>query len=524
MKAMRFIRGVLLLMWFLPWIAQAADADTFTAANRAQQGALLEQWAVNPDVQRIPMLSALRDENLLTDNTKNAFIMNGSHVQPLGTATAPNGELKKIRLTNRLRNLVAGALAVHQLLSDSVTVRVKAARTLQREAQPGMLPFLQQRLAQESDGDVKSVLAIALANLQLSSTSPEVRLQAIELLGASNDPETQARLQPFTRAEHEPDARVRAAADESLNSISHRMKVGDLLGQAFMGLSLGSILLLAALGLAITYGLLGVINMAHGEMLMLGAYCTWMVQQLMGQFFPHGLAWYPVIALPVAFLLTAAVGMLLERGVIRHLYGRPLETLLATWGISLMLIQLVRMTFGAQNLEVANPAWLSGGIQVYANLILPWNRIVVLGFAMLVLFFTWLLLNKTRLGLRVRAVTQNRNMAACCGVPTGRVDMLAFGLGSGIAGLGGVALSQLGNVGPELGQSYIIDSFLVVVLGGVGQLAGSVAAAFGLGIFNKILEPQVGAVLGKIIILVLIILFIQKRPQGLFALKGRVID
>ena len=524
MKAMRFIRGVLLLMWFLPWIAQATDADTFSAANRTQQAALLEQWAVNPDVQRIPLLSALRDENLLTDSAKNAFIMNGPHVQPLGTATAPNGELKTIRLTNRLRNLVAGALAVHQLLSDSVTERKEAARTLQREAQPGMLPFLQQRLAQESDDDVKSALAIALANLQLSSTSPEVRRQAIELLGASNDPETQARLQPFTRAEHEPDARVRAAAGESLNSIAHRMKIGDLLGQAFMGLSLGSILLLAALGLAITYGLLGVINMAHGEMLMLGAYCTWMVQQLMGQFFPQWLAWYPVIALPVAFLLTAAVGMLLERGVIRHLYGRPLETLLATWGISLMLIQLVRMTFGAQNLEVANPAWLSGGIQVYANLILPWNRIVVLGFAMLVLFFTWLLLNKTRLGLRVRAVTQNRNMAACCGVPTGRVDMLAFGLGSGIAGLGGVALSQLGNVGPELGQSYIIDSFLVVVLGGVGQLAGSVAAAFGLGIFNKILEPQVGAVLGKIMILVLIILFIQKRPQGLFALKGRVID
>ncbi|MFU1851359.1 urea ABC transporter permease subunit UrtB [Citrobacter portucalensis] len=524
MKAMRFIRGVLLLMWFLPWIAQAADADTFSAANRTQQAALLEQWAVNPDAQRIPLLSALRDENLLTDSAKNAFIMNGPHVQPLGTATAPNGELKTIRLTNRLRNLVAGALAVHQLLSDSVTERKEAARTLQREAQPGMLPFLQQRLAQESDDDVKSALAIALANLQLSSTSPEVRRQAIELLGASNDPETQARLQPFTRAEHEPDARVRAAAGESLNSIAHRMKIGDLLGQAFMGLSLGSILLLAALGLAITYGLLGVINMAHGEMLMLGAYCTWMVQQLMGQFFPQWLAWYPVIALPVAFLLTAAVGMLLERGVIRHLYGRPLETLLATWGISLMLIQLVRMTFGAQNLEVANPAWLSGGIQVYANLILPWNRIVVLGFAMLVLFFTWLLLNKTRLGLRVRAVTQNRNMAACCGVPTGRVDMLAFGLGSGIAGLGGVALSQLGNVGPELGQSYIIDSFLVVVLGGVGQLAGSVAAAFGLGIFNKILEPQVGAVLGKIMILVLIILFIQKRPQGLFALKGRVID
>lgn len=264
--------------------------------------------------------------------------------------------------------------------------------------------------------------------------------------------------------------------------------------------------------------------MAHGEMLMLGAYCTWMVQQAMAQFVPQWLAFYPLVALPVAFMFTAGAGMILERGVIRHLYGRPLETLLATWGISLMLIQLVRMTFGAQNLEVANPAWLSGGVQVYASLVLPWNRIVVLGFALLVLFFTWLLLNKTRLGMRVRAVTQNRSMAACCGVPTGRVDMLAFGLGSGIAGLGGVALSQLGNVGPELGQGYIIDSFLVVVLGGVGQLAGSVAAAFGLGVFNKILEPQMGAVLGKIVILVLIILFIQKRPQGLFALKGRVTE
>jgi urea transport system permease protein len=214
-----------------------------------------------------------------------------------------------------------------------------------------------------------------------------------------------------------------------------------------MGLSLGSVLLLAALGLAITYGLLGVINMAHGEMLMLGAYATWMVQQAMAQLTPQWLALYPIVALPVAFMLTASVGMVLERTMIRHLYGRPLETLLATWGISLMIIQLVRMTFGAQNLEVANPAWLSGGVQVFANLTLPWNRIVVLGFVLLVLFFTWLILNKTRLGLNVRAVTQNRSMAACCGVPTGRVDMLAFGLGSGIAGLGGVALSQLATWG-----------------------------------------------------------------------------
>ncbi|EQB4819259.1 TPA: urea ABC transporter permease subunit UrtB [Citrobacter amalonaticus] len=524
MKAMGFIRGLLLAFGLLPGFVQASDADAFVAASRTVQAQLLEQWAATPDPQRLPLLTALSREALLTDSTKQAFTRKGTQVVPLGTASSPTGTVKPLRLTNRLRILVAGALATHQLVSDSVTQRLAATRTLQRDAQPSMLPFIQQRLAQETDAEVKSRLTRVLANLQLASPSAEIRRQAIMLLGDSSDPEMQARLQPFTDKAHEPDASVRAVASDSLARIQQRMAIGDLLGQAFMGLSLGSVLLLAALGLAITYGLLGVINMAHGEMLMLGAYCTWMVQQAMAQFVPQWLAFYPLVALPVAFMFTAGAGMILERGVIRHLYGRPLETLLATWGISLMLIQLVRMTFGAQNLEVANPAWLSGGVQVYASLVLPWNRIVVLGFALLVLFFTWLLLNKTRLGMRVRAVTQNRSMAACCGVPTGRVDMLAFGLGSGIAGLGGVALSQLGNVGPELGQGYIIDSFLVVVLGGVGQLAGSVAAAFGLGVFNKILEPQMGAVLGKIVILVLIILFIQKRPQGLFALKGRVTE
>ena len=524
MKALSFLRGVLLATGLLPWFAQANDADRFVAASRTSQAQLLAQWAASPEQQRLPFLTALNQENVLYDSAKQAFTLKGAHAVALGSASQPAGELKKLRLTNRLRNLVAGALATHQLMSDSVTKRVAAAQTLQRDAQPAMLPFIQQRLAQETDPEVKSRLNHVLASLQLASPSADIRRQAITLLGDSGDPEMQTRLYAFTDKAHEPDASVREAASDSLKRIQKRMAIGDLLGQAFMGLSLGSVLLLAALGLAITYGLLGVINMAHGEMLMLGAYSTWMVQQLMAQFTPQWLAFYPLVALPVAFLFTAVAGMILERSVIRHLYGRPLETLLATWGISLMLIQMVRMTFGAQNLEVANPAWLSGGVQVYANLVLPWNRIVVLGFALLVLFFTWLLLNKTRLGMRVRAVTQNRSMAACCGVPTGRVDMLAFGLGSGIAGLGGVALSQLGNVGPELGQGYIIDSFLVVVLGGVGQLAGSVAAAFGLGVFNKILEPQMGAVLGKIAILVLIILFIQKRPQGLFALKGRVTE
>ncbi|MBF3129451.1 urea ABC transporter permease subunit UrtB, partial [Pseudomonas aeruginosa] len=429
-----------------------------------------------------------------------------------------------LRLNNRLRGLLNTALASHQLVANEVPLRQAAAQQLQKTAKAAQRPLLEARLRIESDAGVKEALGLALANLQLGDPDPALRLSAVRLLGESGDPLARTRLENLLDPAVEPEEGVRIAAATSLAQVKRRLLVGDLLGQAFSGLSLGSILLLAALGLAITYGLLGVINMAHGEMLMLGAYSTYVVQLLFQRLAPEWLALYPLLALPVAFCVSAAIGMALERTVIRHLYGRPLETLLATWGISLVLIQLVRMLFGAQNVEVANPAWLSGGIQVLPNLVLPWNRIVIIGFALFVLLLTWLLLNRTRLGLNVRAVTQNRNMAACCGVPTGRVDMLAFGLGSGIAGLGGVALSQVGNVGPDLGQGYIIDSFLVVVLGGVGQLAGSVLAAFGLGVANKILEPQIGAVLGKILILALIVLFIQKRPQGLFALKGRVID
>jgi len=436
----------------------------------------------------------------------------------------PTGTPKKLRLNNRLRGLLNSAQASHQLLAAEAPVRLAAAQQLQKSAQPFQLPLLNQRMLAEDDQAVRSALSLALAKLQLVDPDPAIRLAAVRLLGDTGEPLARTRLESLLAPGVEQDAAVRTAAETSLAQIERRLLLGELLGQAFSGLSLGSILLLAALGLAITFGLLGVINMAHGEMLMLGAYSTYMVQLLFQRIAPEALALYPLVALPVAFCVTAAIGMALERTVIRHLYGRPLETLLATWGISLMLIQLVRVLFGAQNVEVANPAWLSGGIQVLPNLVLPYNRIVIVGFALFVVLLTWLLLNRTRLGLNVRAVTQNRAMAACCGVPTGRVDMLAFGLGSGIAGLGGVALSQIGNVGPDLGQSYIIDSFLVVVLGGVGQLAGSVLAAFGLGVANKILEPSIGAVLGKILILALIILFIQKRPQGLFALKGRVLD
>ena len=518
------LRPFLWLLCCLPLWAQAGSAGDFAAAGRSQQAKLLQSWASAPDAARLPLLQALKQENLALDAAGRAFTRQNGGWTPLEGDAAPQGTPKKVRLNNRLRILVANALAAQQLVSGDKAARLQAAQTLQRDAQRDQRPLLKQRLAQEPDEAVRDALRIALANLQLSDADPQVRLQAVQLLGESGDPQTQARLQALSAEDGEPDAAVRAAAQQSLTRVTHRLMIGDLLGQAFTGLSLGSILLLAALGLAITYGLLGVINMAHGEMLMLGAYAAYLVQGAFQQLAPQWLAFYPLAALPAAFAVTAGIGMLLERTVIRHLYGRPLETLLATWGISLVLIQLVRLLFGAQNVEVANPAWLSGGIQLLPNLVLPWNRIAVIVFVALVLLLTWLLLNKTRLGMNVRAVTQNRAMAACCGVPTGRVDMLAFGLGSGIAGLGGVALSQLGNVGPELGQGYIIDSFLVVVLGGVGQLAGTVAAAFGLGIVNKILEPQIGAVLGKILILALIILFIQKRPQGLFALKGRVTD
>jgi urea transport system permease protein len=269
---------------------------------------------------------------------------------------------------------------------------------------------------------------------------------------------------------------------------------------------------------------MGVINMAHGELIMIGAYTTYVVQNLFRAHAPGAFDWYLLCAAPAAFAVSAVVGMILERTVIRFLYGRPLETLLATWGISLILIQAVRTIFGAQNVQVENPVWMSGGIQILSNVVLPWSRIVIIGFAGAVLAGVWLLLTRTRLGLFVRGVTQNRAMASCVGVPTARVDTWAFGVGSGLAGLAGCALSQIGNVGPDLGQAYIVDSFLVVVLGGVGQLAGTVYAALGLGFANKLLESWSGAVLAKIAVLVFIIVFIQKRPQGLFAMKGRAVE
>jgi urea transport system permease protein len=405
-------------------------------------------------------------------------------------------------------------------------VRLAAAQRLQKEADPLRAPLLERALEKEQDVTVKSALNIALASGSIKSTDAATRRRAVALLGDSKNPSFKPLLTAMVTPDAagtfaEADADVRAAAKIAIAQIEWHQTVVSWVGNIFFGISLGSVLLLAALGLAITFGLMGVINMAHGELLMIGAYATYLVQGLFKQWLPAYIDWYVVAALPVAFIVTALVGMALERTVIRWLYGRPLETLLATWGISLILMQSVRSLFGAQNVEVANPSWMSGGVTILGNLSLSYNRIVIIGFALCVVVAVWLVLNHTRLGLFVRAITQNRRMADCVGVPTGRIDMLAFGLGSGIAGLAGVALSQLSNVGPDLGRGYIVDSFMVVVLGGVGQLAGTVVAAIGLGALNKIIEPFWGAVIAKIAILLFIVLFVQKRPQGLFAPKGR---
>jgi urea transport system permease protein len=441
-----------------------------------------------------------------------------------GEAIAPLPEgREEVVVNNRLRRELESAMAALKLVSPERSVRAAAAKELSSGAAEAMRPLVRQALAKETDPDIKASLEMISAAMDLQSADRGARLDAIRRLAGSRDPNTKMLLLPLAD-KGEADEEVRRAAQDSLKAVEARYARSQFVGLLFSGVSLGSILLLAALGLAITYGLMGVINMAHGEMIMIGAYATYVVQNLFRANFPGAFDWYLAFAVPGSFLAAAAVGMALERSVIRWLYGRPLETLLATWGISLMLIQGVRSIFGAQNVQVENPAFMSGGIEILAGVVLPWSRIVIVAFAAAVVGGIALLLSRTRLGLFVRGVTQNRAMAACVGVPTARVDTWAFGLGCGLAGLAGCALSQIGNVGPDLGQSYIVDSFLVVVLGGVGQLAGTVYAALGLGFANKLLESWAGAVLAKIAVLVFIIVFIQKRPQGLFALKGRALD
>ncbi len=512
----------------------AVDAGALTklaSDDFDEKGEAIAAIAANPDAMTLSVLEALADGRLFVDGKGGGWIRTDAGVVDAlsgRSATMPEPAPDEVSINNMLRGQIDAALAALRLFAPERAVRLAAARSLQAGEDDALRDTLKSALGKESDATVREAIALALAAIDVRADDPKRRLDAVRALSASDRPETRTLLAALVeqRADGswtEPDDAVRGAARASLAEVSGRLARAEWFGRIFAGLSLGSILMLAAIGLAITYGLLGVINMAHGEMIMIGAYATYATQSAFRALAPEAFGWYPVVALPVAFVVAASVGILVERTVIRWLYGRPLETLLATWGVSLILIQAVRQLFGPQNVEIENPAWLSGGVQ-FGSLVLPYNRIVIIVFALAVLAAVALVLARTRLGLFVRGVTQNRPMASAVGVPTDRVDMMAFGLGSGIAGLAGVALSQVGNVGPELGQSYIIDSFIVVVLGGVGQLLGTVVAGFGLGVANKLLEPWLGAVIAKILILVLIIAFIQKRPSGLFALKGRAVE
>ena len=473
------------------------------------------------DPRAAEVLAALADGALQTAGKRVLIVRAGEALDAAtGEKVAPlPAEREDVVANNRLRGAIGRALAALKLVSRERGERLAAARALAGGADASMLPLVKRTLAAETDADVRSLLELIAASIELKAGDKPSRLSAIRTLGASGSPSSKTLL---LEAAADADAEIGAEAQKSLLAVDARLRRGEWLGLAFAGVSLGSILLLAALGLAITYGLMGVINMAHGELIMVGAYTTYVVQSLFRSsgFFD----WYLVAAVPSAFMVSGLLGMALERSVIRWLYGRSLETLLATWGISLILMQSVRTLFGAQNVQVENPSFMSGGIQVLSNVVLPWNRIVIIAFTVAVLLGMWILLSRTRLGLYIRGVTQNRAMASCVGVPTARVDTWAFGLGSGIAGLAGCALSQIGNVGPDLGQGYIVVSFMVVVFGGVGQLAGTVYAALVLGFANKLLESWSGAVIAKIAVLVFIIFFIQRRPQGLFALKGRAVE
>ncbi len=470
------------------------------------------------------VVRALQDGRLLAGGGR-TLIRDGAALRDAATGeavtAAPEG-VSAVRLNNRVRRTVAAALGSLTLLSPDRARRLSAAAAVFKARDATALPALEEALAREGDRRIAKVMGEARAAILFTrpdSNGPQ-RMEAVDILLARGDQDALAILAnpPAGMAPE-----IAAAAAGAAETIRGRLELWRALQNAWYGLSLGSVLLLAAIGLAITFGTMGVINMAHGEMVMLGAYTTFVVQELIRAHAPWLFGGSLFIAIPLAFLVAGAVGIAIERGVIRFLYGRPLETLLATWGLSLMLQQAVRTLFGPTNREVGTPAWMSGALEI-GGLSLTYNRIAIVVFALIVFTVLLLVLRYTPLGLHVRAVTQNRRMAGSMGIATSRIDALTFGLGSGVAGIAGVALSQIDNVSPNLGQSYIIDSFMVVVFGGVGNLWGTLVGALTLGIANKFLEPYAGAVLGKILLLVAIILFIQRRPRGLFALKGRAVE
>ena len=527
----------LALLLCAPFFSAPASADDFSDAlgdiatgGYAERAAAVGKLADIGDPRALPVIDALAANNLYlsTADARLVLVKEQGAIYALTDAvtgedlgTVASDAVERVKVNNRVRTATSSALSRLRLVSSKREERLAAANEAVRYASADSVAALRPAIEKEQDPQVRAAMEFALNAGLLASGTPEERAGAIDSLGKSLDPQVRALLGRVA-ADQSAEPEVRAAAEKAMARIESQM---ELLGYAyniFQGVSLGSILLLAAMGLAITFGVMGVINMAHGEMIMIGAYCAFMVQEVFRAYLPPGaIDLYLVAALPVAFLVAALVGIAIERGVIRFLYGRPLETLLATWGISLILQQIVRSIFGAPNKQVSNPNWMTGGFEIVGGLVITWNRLAIIVFCIVVFLLVLMVIRYSAFGLQMRAVTQNRDMARSMGINSARVDALTFGLGSGIAGIAGVALSQVGNVSPNLGQLYIVDSFMVVVFGGVGNLAGTLVGAMTLGIVNKFLEPFAGAVLGKVAVLVLIILFIQRRPRGLFALKGR---
>ena len=512
--------------------AHAASLDEalahFTTDDFSETSAGIGAVALSGDPRAETIIRALQDGRLMFSAESKAVYVKDETGKLTNAATgeaiagdAP-ADLDNVRVNNRLRGAIDAALGGLTLLAGDPGTRFEAAQAVFKSRAANALPTLETALAKEQDPRVKRALAEARAAVILAGDkgSDEEKLAAVDIARQRGDQDALALLSSLP-ADTSP--AVMKAATATIGAIKNRLALWEAVQNAWYGISLGSVLLLAAIGLAITFGVMGVINMAHGEMVMLGAYVTFVVQDAIRARNPGLFDYSLAIAIPLSFLFAGAVGILIERFIIRFLYGRPLETLLATWGLSLILQQAVRTGFGPNNREVGNPSWMSGAFDV-GGITITYNRLWIICFALAVFIALLALLRFTRFGLEMRAVTQNRPMAASMGIRTGRIDALTFGLGSGIAGMAGVALSQIDNVSPNLGQGYIIDSFMVVVFGGVGNLWGTFVGSFVLGIANKFLEPYAGAVLGKIAILVLIILFIQKRPRGMFALKGRAVE
>ncbi|HEY7991741.1 MAG TPA: urea ABC transporter permease subunit UrtB [Stellaceae bacterium] len=539
-RRLRPILVALVALTFAGPMAFAAADDAKLSASVQQLGAddfdakiaAVGELAATPDPRVVKILKALEGGELYVAKDKKVVRAEPDGdsftiFEPLGgekIGTATSDDIDQIVVNNRVRGVIDAALGALNLFSGRRADRLAAALDLVKHPSAASVPALQKAMAAETDSEIRQDMTLALAGARLNSPDKKAQLDAIAELAGSTDPAIFNVLSAL-RDSPDLDPEVRKADEHAIGAISQRLQLVRIGMTLFEGLSLGSILLLAAIGLSITFGVMGVINMAHGEMIMLGAYATYVVQQIFVGYLPPGwLDVYLVASLPVAFLVTGALGIALERSVIRFLYARPLETLLATWGVSLILQQLVRTIFGAPNKAVANPSWMTGGFELIGGAFITYNRLAILVFCFVVLGVLGLVLKRTSFGLHMRAVTQNRDMAAAMGIPTARIDALTFGLGSGIAGMAGVALSQIGNVSPNLGTIYIVDSFMVVVFGGVGSLFGTLAGAMSLGIVNKLLEPVSGAVLGKVVVLIAIILFIQRRPRGLFALRGRAAE